>query len=71
MDDKGIISSVLYGPDYRTQIADKTRDRLFFSYFPFGEDNNNIKRHFHDIMENIKIFSGEEVKFSEIRIYCF
>ncbi len=71
MDDEGIISSVLYGPDYRTQITNKTKNCLFFSYFLYGENNNNIKRHFKDIMENIRICSGEKVKFSEVKIYSF
>jgi len=69
VDSEGIISSVLYGPDYRTRITDETRNCLFFSYFPYGEDDVNIKRHFHNIIENIKMFSDEEPKFSSIRIF--
>ena len=68
MDGEGIISSVLYGPDLRTRITDRTRSCLFFTYFPYGEEDGNIKRHFQNIAENIKIFSAE-ARFSEAKIF--
>ncbi|KYC44399.1 MAG: B3/4 domain protein [Candidatus Methanofastidiosum methylothiophilum] len=37
IDGTGIISSVLYGPDRRTRINEKTRNYLFFAYFPYGK----------------------------------
>ncbi|MEM2876262.1 MAG: phenylalanine--tRNA ligase beta subunit-related protein [Candidatus Bathyarchaeia archaeon] len=68
-DSVGIISSVLYGPDYRTRITANTRNILLFSYFPYGEDDVNIKRHFNDMMENIKLSSDVEPEFSNIQIF--
>jgi len=65
----GIISSVIYGPDHRTRVTENTRNHLFFSYFPYGEDDINIKRHFRNILENIRIFSDKELESEEIKIF--
>ncbi len=65
----GIISSVLYGPDYRTRIRDDTKNCLFFSYLPYGEEDVNIKRHLRNILDNLRIFMDEEPEVVEIRIY--
>ncbi|MHA2249635.1 MAG: phenylalanine--tRNA ligase beta subunit-related protein [Candidatus Kariarchaeaceae archaeon] len=69
IDEGGIISSVLYGPDYRTQITEKTMNCLFFSYFPYGENNETIKQHFEDITNNIRIISDSETEFEETKIF--
>lgn len=66
-DNSGIISSVLYGPDKRTMITKDTKNYLFFSYFPYGEEEEKIKNHFMDIVKFIKIFNGA-VSFSDIAI---
>jgi len=58
-DSSGIISSVLYGPDRRTMVTNKTRNYLFFSYFPYGENDEKIKNHFEDIVKYIRIFSND------------
>lgn len=42
-DKNGVISSVLYGPDRRTRITEKTGNYLFFAYFPYGEEDSKIK----------------------------
>jgi len=57
-DEFGIISSVSFGPDRRTMITEKTRNYLFFAYFPYGEENRKIKNHFEDILTYIKIFDN-------------
>ena len=67
-DNKGIISSVLYGPDSRTKITLSSSSCLFFSYFPYGEEDANIMKHFNTIVENIKIFSKNVLDVSEIWI---
>ncbi len=67
-DENGIISRVLYGPDRRTRITEKTRNYLFFAYFPYGEEDSKIKNHFEDILKYIKIFDNE-LERSEIEIY--
>jgi DNA/RNA-binding domain of Phe-tRNA-synthetase-like protein len=67
-DGTGIISSVLYGPDRRTMITEKTRNYLFFAYFPYGEEDSKIKNHFEDILRYIQIFD-KKFERSEIWIY--
>ena len=56
LDGTGIISSVLFGPDKRTMITEKTRNYLFFAYFPYGEEDSKIRNHFEDIIKYINIF---------------
>ncbi|KYC51032.1 MAG: B3/4 domain protein [Candidatus Methanofastidiosum methylothiophilum] len=67
-DEFGIISSVLFGPDRRTMITEKTRNYLFFAYYPHGEDKTKIKNHFEDIGTYIKIFD-KKFERSDIRVY--
>lgn len=67
-DESGIISSVLYGPDRRTMITEKTRNFLFFSYYPLGEDDEKIRNHFEDILKYIEIFDTGFER-SEIEIH--
>ncbi len=59
IDAKGIISSVLFGPDHRTRITEDTRNCLFFSYFPYGEKETHIRLHFQEISNNLSIISDE------------
>jgi DNA/RNA-binding domain of Phe-tRNA-synthetase-like protein len=67
-DGTGIISSVLYGPDRRTMITEKTKNYLFFAYYPYGEGDSKIKNHFEDILKYIRIFNTRFDK-SDIEIY--
>jgi len=66
-DEFGIISSVLYGPDRRTMITEKTRNYLFFAYYPYGEDDRKIKNHFEDILNYVRIFDNKFER-SDIKI---
>lgn len=56
-DQKGIISSILNGPDYRTRITNDTRNVLFCVYAPTGIDNITIHNHLNDIIKYVSIFS--------------
>lgn len=67
-DEKKIISSVLCGPDFETKIKEDTKDALFFSYFPYGEDDTAIRGHFNDILNNIRLFSENVKGISEMRV---
>jgi len=67
-DEFGIISSVLFGPDRRTIITEKTRNYLFFAYFPYGEEDRKIKNHFEGILNYIGIFDNNFER-SDIEIY--
>ncbi len=56
-DGKGIVSSVVYGPDYRTRITNDTQDTLFTVYGPPGIEGYEIFDHLQDIKSYIGIFS--------------
>lgn len=52
-DMEGIISSIVYGPDQRTQIAPGTRDAVFTIYAPAGIARHEVKRQLEQIRDNI------------------
>ena len=56
-DEEGIISSILNGPDSRTQITSDTKNVLFYTYAPNGIDDNTIYNHLNDIVSYVYIFS--------------
>ncbi len=59
VDQKGIISSVLYGPDQRTQITADTHKVLFAVYAPSGIDEQAVHQHLQDIRQNVLLVSPE------------
>ncbi len=58
-DGEGVISSVIYGPDRRTQILPETENAVFTTYAPQGITGSAVKNHLEHILRNIKIFSPE------------
>jgi DNA/RNA-binding domain of Phe-tRNA-synthetase-like protein len=58
-DGQGVISSILYGPDQRTQIHRGTRHVLFTVYAPPGIDEPMVAVHLQHIQENIMVFSPD------------
>jgi len=58
-DGMGVISSILYGPDQRTQINERTRNVLFAVYAPEGIEVEATIQHLEDIRENVLLFSPE------------
>ena len=56
-DRQGIISSVIYGPDRRTQITRATRRVLFTVYAPPGVGAPTVRQHLEDIYENVLLIS--------------
>ena len=70
-DQQGIISSVLYGPDARTQIRGSTRRVLFAVYAPVGIGVQAVSEHLRDlasyvqlvtpgaVVESLGVFSGK------------
>ncbi len=56
-DSKGVISSILRGPDQRTSIDLKTNQVVFTVYALSGIDDNLIVQHLNDIESYIQIFS--------------
>jgi len=58
-DGEGVISSVIYGPDYRTRITPQTRNILFVVYGPPGIEGYEIFEHLQDIKSNVMVFSPD------------
>ena len=54
-DARGIISSVLYGPDLRTRITPETRQVLFAVYAPPGIGETAVYRHLQTIQSNVSL----------------
>jgi DNA/RNA-binding domain of Phe-tRNA-synthetase-like protein len=66
-DGVGIISSILYGPDQRTQINEKTRNVLFAVYAPEGISTEATHQHLEDIRGNVLLVSPEaQVELMEV-----
>jgi len=60
-DSKGITSSIIYGPDKRTQIKPDTRNVLFVVYAPPGIENSKVFQHLQDIQNYVHIIAPESV----------
>ena len=56
-DAQGVISSVVYGPDYRTRITAESRDILFSVYAPPGIEPERIQQHLRDIQANVMLIA--------------
>jgi DNA/RNA-binding domain of Phe-tRNA-synthetase-like protein len=54
-DAKGIISSVLLGPDERTAISELTADVLFAVYAPSGIGPEKVRSHLQDIQRFVTV----------------
>jgi DNA/RNA-binding domain of Phe-tRNA-synthetase-like protein len=66
-DQTGIISSILYGPDQRTQITPVTRNAIFLIYAPPGIAEQNVLEHLQRIQANVAIFAPKaEVELMEV-----
>jgi DNA/RNA-binding domain of Phe-tRNA-synthetase-like protein len=55
----GVISSILYGPDQRTQITTATRNVLFTVYAPPGIEAMAVRKHLGDIQNNVLLVSPQ------------
>ena len=66
-DGTSIISSVLYGPDYRTKITAETKHCLFMCY-SFGLNNEEIESHMNDILSYLRILTKDTLESKPIRI---
>ena len=66
-DEAGVISSILYGPDQRTQITADTTRVLFASYAPAGVPAPSVRVHLEDIRDYVLAVSpGAEVDLLEV-----
>jgi DNA/RNA-binding domain of Phe-tRNA-synthetase-like protein len=67
-DQIGIISSILYGPDQRTQITPDTRNVVFTVYAPQGIEEQAVEGHLQHIKENVMIFAPE-AQVESLKVY--
>jgi DNA/RNA-binding domain of Phe-tRNA-synthetase-like protein len=56
-DGDGIISSIIYGPDARTQITSQTRNAVFTTYAPAGVSEEAVMNHLKEIQRNIEVIA--------------
>ena len=56
-DGGGVISSVLHGPDERTQIRGETTAVLFAVYAPAGIGGEAVASHLDDIDANVRLLA--------------
>jgi DNA/RNA-binding domain of Phe-tRNA-synthetase-like protein len=56
-DSVGVISSILYGPDQRTQITAQTQNAMFTVYAPAGIDAQQVGDHLMDIQRYVELFA--------------
>jgi DNA/RNA-binding domain of Phe-tRNA-synthetase-like protein len=56
-DVEGVMSSVIYGPDWRTQIRPATTSAVFTVYAPAGIDPAAVEEHLEDIKDYVSVFS--------------
>jgi DNA/RNA-binding domain of Phe-tRNA-synthetase-like protein len=54
-DQNGVISSIIYGPDRRTQITPDTHNVVFTVYAPDGIAAPIVQKHLEDIRDYIRI----------------
>jgi DNA/RNA-binding domain of Phe-tRNA-synthetase-like protein len=58
-DGEGVISSVIYGPDRRTQIRPETKNAVFTAYAPAGISAETVENHLKHILQNVRLFAPE------------
>jgi len=58
-DQNGIISSIIYGPDRRTQITTSTRNVVYTVYAPIGIDKESVMQHLQDIRDSVLLVSPQ------------
>jgi DNA/RNA-binding domain of Phe-tRNA-synthetase-like protein len=56
-DGQGVISSIIYGPDERTQIRPQTQNALFAVYAPAGISVHDVRLHLLEIEQNVRLIA--------------
>jgi DNA/RNA-binding domain of Phe-tRNA-synthetase-like protein len=66
-DAEGVLSSILYGPDQRTQIRPETQRVLFTVYGAPGIEVQTMREHLEDIRDNVMLIApGAAVEVLEV-----
>jgi DNA/RNA-binding domain of Phe-tRNA-synthetase-like protein len=60
-DRAGVISSIIYGPDQRTQIRPETRAVIFTVYAPPGISTGLVRTHLEDIRSYVRVVAPRAV----------
>jgi DNA/RNA-binding domain of Phe-tRNA-synthetase-like protein len=68
-DQSGVISSIIYGPDQRTQITSETRNVVFTVYAPARVDEHTVELHLQDIRDCVMIFAPD-VRVELLHVYA-
>jgi DNA/RNA-binding domain of Phe-tRNA-synthetase-like protein len=58
-DRQGVLSSIIYGPDRRTQIVPGTRRVLFTVYAPSGIEGEAVHQHLQDMEAYVRLISPQ------------
>jgi len=58
-DAAGVLSSIIYGPDARTQVTPETRNVLFTVYAPEGIAPEAVQRHLEDMRDFVRLIAPE------------
>lgn len=62
-DEKGILSSIINGPDYRTRLANTSQSALYFTYGVEGVGESRIHEHLKTISSYLSwAFQGIEIQ---------
>ena len=56
-DREGIVSSIVHGPDQRTQITPQTRNVVFTVYAPAGIGVDHVQKHLGDLEGNVRLIA--------------
>lgn len=60
-DEEGILSSIVYGPDWRTRITSQTGSVVFTVYAPAGISRDELEAHLADLESTVRLFSPDAV----------
>ncbi len=60
-DGEGVISSIIYGPDQRTQIAPETHSVVFTVYAPPGVSTEAVGAHLRSLEANVRLVAPQAV----------
>jgi DNA/RNA-binding domain of Phe-tRNA-synthetase-like protein len=58
-DQESVISSIIYGPDLRTQITSNTQNVVFTAYAPPGINEQTVLEHLQHIQDNVLVFAPQ------------
>jgi DNA/RNA-binding domain of Phe-tRNA-synthetase-like protein len=60
-DEAGILSSIVYGPDWRTRVTPRTESVIFTVYAPVGISRDELEAHLADLESTVRSFSPDAV----------